>query len=267
MNKKEYANDVIRILNDEGYENVRIVESLKENGVVKVGVALKGNGNMETIMYIENTNTNPREMAEEIKKMKKDNMEMDWLTKEYLLENVLEELLNKEKNLEKNIIKKDEENGLVKAFYIDTPIENGYMRVTDSMCEYLNVTRNKLYENARKNTENKEADVIDLGRYMEKMIGLPEGAMGITGTYVVTNKEKVKGAVMILNTKVQNRLSEELGEYYVLPSSRHEVIVVPKGDNEYLRNMVREVNSKEVSEEDFLSNDVYEVKEGRLVEV
>lgn len=267
MNKKEYANDVIRILKEEGYENVRIVEMLKENGIVKTGVALRGEGNMETIIYIEDTRTNPREMAEELKKMKKDNMSMDWLTKEYLLENVVEELLNKEKNLEKNIIKKDEENGLVRAFYIDTPIENGVLRITDETCKYLNIERKELYENARKNTENKEAEIMDMGRYMEKMMGLPEGAMGITGTYVVTNKEKVRGAVMILNKNVQDKFKEELGEYYVLPSSRHEVIVVQKGDEKELRNMVRAVNRESVAEEDFLSNEVYEVKEGRLVEV
>lgn len=267
MNKKEYANDVIRILKEEGYENVRIVEKLKENGVVKTGVALKGDGNIETIIYIENTSTNPREMAEELKKMKKDNMNMDWLTREYLLENVVEELLNKEKNLEKNIIKKDEENGLVRTFYVDTPIENGVLRATDDMCSYLNVTRSELYENARKNTENKEAEIKDMGRYMEKMMGVPEGTLGITGMYIVTNKEMVRGAVMILNKNVQDKLKEELGDYYVLPSSRHEVIIVPKENYKELREIVRAVNRESVAEEDFLSNEVYEVKEGKLVEV
>ena len=58
-----------------------------------------------------------------------------------------------------------------------------------------------------------------------------------------------------------------VGCKYVIPSSLHEVLIVdhnadPMGDLQ----MVREVNSTVVEEEDILSNSVYEItKEGLLI--
>ena len=50
------------------------------------------------------------------------------------------------------------------------------------------------------------------------------------------------------------------GDFYILPSSTHEVLFVPASvgmDVEYLRQMVHDVNEAEVSEQEFLSNNVY----------
>ena len=51
-------------------------------------------------------------------------------------------------------------------------------------------------------------------------------------------------------------------DYVVLPSSRHEVIIVPLkqiDDNNftYLKDMVYEINRKEVDAEDVLSDNIY----------
>ena len=50
------------------------------------------------------------------------------------------------------------------------------------------------------------------------------------------------------------------GSYYILPSSIHELIILADDGTstvEELQNMVREINQTEVSESDFLSDEVY----------
>ncbi|MCD7763623.1 MAG: DUF5688 family protein [Lachnospiraceae bacterium] len=52
------------------------------------------------------------------------------------------------------------------------------------------------------------------------------------------------------------------GDYYVLPSSLHECIILPAKDSgymqaEYLQEMVREVNQKTVEIDDLLGDSVY----------
>lgn len=76
---------------------------------------------------------------------------------------------------------------------------------------------------------------------------------------VVTNKGKYTGAnVIFLNRKVQEQIAEKMhGNYLIIPSSIHETIITDADDVENVKDMVLQVNSSEVSEEDFLSNSVY----------
>lgn len=46
--------------------------------------------------------------------------------------------------------------------------------------------------------------------------------------FILTNKQKVKGATMVMNDKVMDRITDKLGDICVLPFSVDEVIVVPK---------------------------------------
>ena len=50
------------------------------------------------------------------------------------------------------------------------------------------------------------------------------------------------------------------GNYYILPSSIHEVVVISEEDSpgrERLRTMVENVNETQMEEEDILSNHIY----------
>lgn len=89
--------------------------------------------------------------------------------------------------------------------------------------------------------------------------------------YVLSNTVKSYGASVILYDHVLENIGEELGEnFYVIPSSVHEVIIVPESecyDREALESMITEINEKEVEEEEILSNHpyFYHKKEGRLL--
>jgi len=80
--------------------------------------------------------------------------------------------------------------------------------------------------------------------------------------YFVTNERKIYGAASILDESVQDELAEKIGERFcVIPSSVHEVIVIPfNGDFdelEMLNEMVRSVNLEIVSSEEMLSDKMY----------
>ncbi len=79
--------------------------------------------------------------------------------------------------------------------------------------------------------------------------------------FILTNEQNTKGAVMAINPKTMDRITAKLGEVYVIPSSVHETLIVPKtyiDDLEGLQKMVRDINASEVRPEDQLSNNIYE---------
>lgn len=79
--------------------------------------------------------------------------------------------------------------------------------------------------------------------------------------YVLSNVEKNYGASMITQPEVLQKLEQLFPEgFYVLPSSVHEVLIVPDNgefDPRILGEMVREVNQKEVDRQEVLSDRVY----------
>jgi len=88
---------------------------------------------------------------------------------------------------------------------------------------------------------------------------LPED-LGI-GVYVLTNENKMHGAAALLNEDVMDQVSNKLGDnFYILPSSIHEVILL-KNSNEfdpnYLINMVKDINRREIRSDEKLSDNIY----------
>lgn len=88
---------------------------------------------------------------------------------------------------------------------------------------------------------------IDLSEY-----GLP--------LFCLTNRDKIYGANLILQKGIRRTIGKMLGcNYFVLPSSVHEVLIFPDNGGytaENLNNIVAEVNSTEVAEHERLSDKV-----------
>ena len=80
--------------------------------------------------------------------------------------------------------------------------------------------------------------------------------------YVLTNSSRVNGAACILYDNLLKKFANDVhSDLYILPSSVHEVIIVPKKnafDKSELADMVREVNEQGVSQDEILSDNVYE---------
>ena len=79
--------------------------------------------------------------------------------------------------------------------------------------------------------------------------------------YILSNKHKTQGASIIFNKALMTRIAEKIGKYYILPSSIHEVLIVPaiSGNSaKELAQIVKRVNEESISERDKLSDNVYE---------
>lgn len=80
--------------------------------------------------------------------------------------------------------------------------------------------------------------------------------------YVLTNESKLNGAACILYENILYDFAQKLGaDLYILPSSVHEVILLPKlsmFEKDELVNMVKEVNTEGVAADEVLSDHVYE---------
>lgn len=82
----------------------------------------------------------------------------------------------------------------------------------------------------------------------------------VRDVYVLTNEDNLLGAAVLTRQDVLRELHARIGDYYILPSSKHEVLAISKlyapNVNE-LRAMVQEINENIVSPVDRLSNNVY----------
>ena len=79
--------------------------------------------------------------------------------------------------------------------------------------------------------------------------------------YVYSNQSKVNGAVYMLDKESMSAVADKIGESFaILPSSIHEVIVLPVNedmDRQTLEAMVQDVNAGQVAPEERLSDHVY----------
>ena len=79
---------------------------------------------------------------------------------------------------------------------------------------------------------------------------------------ILSNKNGTFGAMHILNKDLLTEISKIAGEIYILPSSVHEVILLPKepAKLESLRELVKQTNEEQVELKDRLTNSVLEFK-------
>lgn len=116
---------------------------------------------------------------------------------------------------------------------------------------------------AKVNTFDKPYKLQSMGEIMAELCGMPAALFDDAQpkTYVLTNSKKLNGATEICNYNTMESIANKLNaDLVVLPSSIHEVIIVPKDDNvsiDALTEMVQQVNGSEVSADEVLSNHAY----------
>lgn len=88
--------------------------------------------------------------------------------------------------------------------------------------------------------------------------------------YVVSNQENYYGASAIFHPAVQEKLKELFPDgYWLIPSSRHEFLAVPKYDDpkllQGLTELNADMNNNVLNSDDFLAYGIMELKNGTLV--
>lgn len=133
---------------------------------------------------------------------------------------------------------------------------------------YWNITRDDLYALALKNTPVLlRYDLRDMTDVLKELLSeldfrkFSDSADIICPMYVLSNQHKLNGSVCILYQNLLKSFAERLGsDLYILPSSIHEVLIIPACANDSgtdLSDMVREVNATQLSREEVLSDHVY----------
>lgn len=140
--------------------------------------------------------------------------------------------------------------------------------VTNDLLNSWKVSTDELHEVAISNLSSITTSIFrGMTEVMSEMMGMSKEDMEMMGMptdeeqmYVLSNTLKVNGASALLDEKMMEEIVETVGEFYILPSSIHEVIIVPAKagmDVESLENMVCEVNATQVQLEERLSDHVY----------
>ena len=143
-------------------------------------------------------------------------------------------------------------------------------RITDSIASDWGLDRDELYDFAVKNTPvlfpEKFMALKSILLNMNKGESIfEEEVESVSGIdipmYVLTNETGFNGASVILYSSYMRKLAERFEcSLYILPSSIHEVILIPAScgvDCGKLRELVEDVNVKHVDAAERLSDNVY----------
>lgn len=163
-----------------------------------------------------------------------------------------------------------------KGYYASVPIYKHHMKM-------WKITKAELLSLAKKNTPRLfPCDLISMQSILDEFVEADEEMMGVYGEknrkepvsvqmYILTNSSRLNGASVILYEDILKDFATACkGSFFLLPSSIHEVILVPADSNtsmEEFTQMVREVNETQVDEEELLSDHAYyyDSKKGLLL--
>ena len=169
--------------------------------------------------------------------------------------------------------------GLAVTCHVLVGLEDGEMgstMVTAPLLEKFGVTTEQLFEDAFLNSQEILPPSIEP---MEAMLGrmmgfgmemeVPETLdaqletldLEKMGMAVLTNRQAVNGAAVIFYPGLMEKIGDsQQVNFFILPSSTHEVILVPDNGSMKLKDledMVKSINASEVSPKDRLSDTVY----------
>lgn len=138
--------------------------------------------------------------------------------------------------------------------------------VTNELLNHWNITVEELNDIAVANLPRllpstfKGMTEVMAGMLGEDDLGLLSIPNDEEQMYVLTNDKKMHGASALLDKAMMEYIVNRVGEFYIIPSSIHETLIVPVKsglDIEQLEDMVREVNATQVAIEEQLSNHIY----------
>lgn len=151
-------------------------------------------------------------------------------------------------------------------------IGNGSILIHNEHLRVWNISEEELIRDAKENMPRIfKADCMNMADVLEGMlrendelmapVSMEEFRHAKPRMYVLGNKNRLFGASSILYKNVLEEIAKEFeSDFYILPSSIHEVILIAKDESireEYLSQMVQEVNLTQLTPDEVLSNHAY----------
>ncbi|WP_303874946.1 DUF5688 family protein [Eubacterium ramulus] len=151
---------------------------------------------------------------------------------------------------------------------MDFTTGNATILIHHSHLKNWNITTTELFQIAKDNTQKilpeKLYDMNDVIYELSGRLTHPDPTVSRPSPYpmfVLTNETNLFGATCLLYKDLLKHFSEESQtDFYILPSSIHEVILVPTLENDCygeLSDMVREVNDSQLMDDEILSTHAY----------
>lgn len=190
------------------------------------------------------------------------------IDRKFILDHVEYQLVNAERNAEKLKDIPGKKIADLVAIYrvVVSAGEDGAMSyvLTKAILDRSGISFEELDEAAKKNTEKSGFSVRTMNEVMYELMGVnpgpeieePDGPQ----MYVLTITRKLHGANIMLYKEYLEIAAEKMNEdFYILPSSIHELIAVPVSAQglEELREMVKAVNDNQLAPEEILGYEVY----------
>lgn len=267
-------------------EEVTLKHVTKNNGVELDGLVIKEEGNnIAPNIYLEGYYADylkhgdeERALADIAKAYKNvripESIDADKLTdRDYVLDNAYLTVVNYEKNYKelKDVPhKRVNDLALTVRCMVEQHNEGiSSYRINNANLAMLDITPAQLFERAQENTLElfppTLRSTIDV---IEELSGapLPEEMHEMPEIYVLSNTYSTNGATYMAYPDIIKEKLQEVGvtNAYILPSSVHEVIIIPDdgcGDKDVYNDMVKTINRTELDAKDILSDNVYYISE------
>jgi len=295
MNRKEfyeYVKDNVKEYLPESYRDaeIKLQEVEKNNGLKLTGITIP-NGNQRIVptvyldsLYQEYINGKDVDSCVgDVADMrieaqgKAEFFDMgvpDILDYEKMKDKLQMRICDKEWNTDRLADKVVTEHGDFAAYYAVNLEENGEgissIPVTVSLMNEWGVSVEQIQADAMMADKNRGVQLVDMTQIIESMIfgGTPKNLLNEkldmetveNPMFCLTNESKMNGASLLLQEDIRKQIGECLGsDYFVLPSSIHEVLILPDNgmlEVPELNAMVKEVNETQVERQEQLSDKV-----------
>lgn len=269
---RDYAEMVaLEIRNTTELEAV-VNEKMVPDGTVRYGVTIKTPGaNIAPSIYVEGMKEQGLSVEEAAKAVlglyethKAPQVDVDWFTDyEQVKGKLFVKLLPK--TFKTDVFRSAKAYGfedLILVPYAKVEFsseEKGSIKITADHIARWGVTKREVMDAAIRNTKNGNVKIVSLMGFMMGAVGCPEDEEPEYNVpIVISNQDMIFGASAILG-KMEDIKAVNPDGFFVIPSSVHELIVLPKGefDADSVTGMVHAVNTEVVVPEERLSDHVY----------
>ncbi len=264
----------------EGY-NLEVRESVKSNDVKVTGLCVMKEGSeLGKVAYVEEmyegyqaTGDTPENIVSAymgyLLNHEAGTTTENMFTSEDILGNCSYRMANKHTNQERlqGALTKDvpgmDDIVIYPVYEVEIEGRCGTVIITDKLVQEKGLTVDQIHSAAEANTE-KRVEIISLSERLGNMIG--EMGPFESPFYVTHDTASEYDEASVLGAPAV--LSRQTEPCYIIPSSRHELLFLPKSfepDVEKLKKLVHEVNKEVLNPEDYLSDNVYEMNEGKII--
>lgn len=297
MNFKEFTKEIEKEIRRRTGLPTTIHEATKNNGIKKVGIVIaEERADIAPVIYLEayyDDFKHGMEMESVIEDILdfSENMKIVREFHPHIISNydsiknrIIFCIINTQKNAEllKEIPhRKFVDLSIVYKVILENSVEGSAMlKVTDKFMEEWKVSEEDLWEISKENTKRMfPAEFFTMTSALAELTGKKNAENFLigkeTGTrdrmYVLSNQKRSEGAACLVYHGILETIAKILGRsYYILPSSIHEVIVLPDWGElevEEINNMIKDINERELDPEDILSDHCYKylVNEKKLI--